>query len=101
MAQEQGQKRPNKLEVEEMAIDDLEETGREDGEDGDDEEGDDAEPSFFTDPKRLLQTFAIVLVLVVAIYILLPNLVGLDDATRDARPGERDLGDASGSSSRS
>ena len=60
------------------AIDDLESTSLE--EDAADEEGDNEEPSFFTDPKRLLQTFAIVTVLVVAIYVLLPNLVGLDDA---------------------
>jgi len=80
MAQEQGQERPGKLEVEEMAIDDLEETSREDGENGDEEEDDDEEPSFFTDPKRLLQTFVIVSVLVVAIYVLLPNLVGIEDA---------------------
>jgi putative heme transporter len=44
------------------------------------DEGENEEPSFFADPKRLLQTFAIVVVLVVAIYVLLPNLVGLDDA---------------------
>jgi len=65
------------FEVGEKAIDDLEETSREVGAD---EAEDDVEPSFFTDPKRLLQTFAIVIVLVVAIYVLLPNLVGLDDA---------------------
>jgi uncharacterized protein (TIRG00374 family) len=44
------------------------------------DEGENEEPSFFADPKRLLQTFAIVVVLVVAIYVLLPNLVGLEDA---------------------
>ena len=45
-------------------------------------EGDDGneEPSFFTNPKRLLQTFALVVVLILAIYVLLPNVVGLDDA---------------------
>jgi uncharacterized protein (TIRG00374 family) len=37
------------------------------------------EPSFF-DAKRLLQTFVVVLLLVVGIYVLLPNIVGLDDS---------------------
>jgi uncharacterized protein (TIRG00374 family) len=59
------------------AVDDLEATALPDGAD---EEADEEEPSFFTDPKRLLQTFAIVVVLVVAIYVLLPNVVGLEDA---------------------
>ena len=45
-----------------------------------DDEGTNEEPSFFTDPKRLLQTFALVLILVVGIYVLLPSIVGLDDA---------------------
>jgi uncharacterized protein (TIRG00374 family) len=67
------------MDVAGTAVDDLERTSREDR-DTEVDEDDDAEPSFFTDPKRLLQTFALVLVLVVAIYILLPNLVGLDDA---------------------
>jgi uncharacterized protein (TIRG00374 family) len=39
-----------------------------------------AEPSFFADPKRIAQTLAVVALLVAAIYILFPNLVGLDDA---------------------
>lgn len=74
------------------SIDDLEATSRGDGiGDEEDEEGDDdAEPSFFTDPKRLLQTFALVLVLVVAIYILLPNIVGLEDAVE--KLGQADAG---------
>jgi uncharacterized protein (TIRG00374 family) len=43
-------------------------------------DGDDSdEPSFF-DAKRLLQTFVVVLLLVVGIYVLLPNIVGLDDS---------------------
>jgi uncharacterized protein (TIRG00374 family) len=45
-----------------------------------DSEGDEQEPSFFADPKRLLQTFVVVLLLVLGIYVLLPNIVGLDDA---------------------
>jgi len=44
--------------------------------DGEDEA---AEPSFFADPKRLAQTFVVVLLLVVAIYILLPRVVGIQD----------------------
>jgi uncharacterized protein (TIRG00374 family) len=38
------------------------------------------EPSFFADPKRTAQTLAVVILLVGAIYFLLPNLVGIDDA---------------------
>jgi uncharacterized protein (TIRG00374 family) len=44
------------------------------------EEEDEAEPSFFTDPKRLVQTGFIVLLLIAGIYFLLPNVVGLEDA---------------------
>ena len=40
------------------------------------------EPSFFGDPKRLLQTFVVVLLILVGIYLLLPNVVGLEDAIR-------------------
>ena len=61
-------------------VKDLEATAREIRGDEDYDEDDDEEPSFFTDPKRLLQTFAIVLVLIVGIYVLLPNVVGLEDA---------------------
>jgi uncharacterized protein (TIRG00374 family) len=53
------------------------------------EEGEDAEPSFFASPKRLIQTFVVVLVLLAAIYILLPKLVGIQDALgqlQDASP---------------
>jgi hypothetical protein len=44
------------------------------------EEGEEIEPSFFASPKRMLQTAVVVLVLVGAIYILLPRLVGIQDA---------------------
>ena len=44
------------------------------------DEEDEGEPSFFADPKRLVQTLLIVVVLIGAIYFLLPNIVGLDDA---------------------
>jgi uncharacterized protein (TIRG00374 family) len=53
------------------------------GHDGPTPEADDdggEEPSLFTDPKRLAKTLLIVGVLVAAIYILLPKIVGLDDA---------------------
>jgi uncharacterized protein (TIRG00374 family) len=39
-----------------------------------------AEPSFFADPKRLIQTFVAVILLVVAIYVLVPRLFDLQDA---------------------
>jgi len=41
---------------------------------------DNAEPSFFQDPKRLLETAVVVAVLVVAIYVAVPSLAGFDDA---------------------
>ena len=41
---------------------------------------DEAEPSFFADPKRLVQTFVAVILLVVAIYVLFPRVVGLEGA---------------------
>jgi len=37
------------------------------------------EPSFFGDPKRLVQTAVVVLVLIGAIYVLLPKLVGVEN----------------------
>ena len=48
----------------------------------------DAEPSFFEDPRRLVQTVGIVLVLVVAIYFLFPKLVGVDDAMERLGTGD-------------
>jgi len=52
------------------------------------EEGEETEPSFFASPKRLLQTAVVVLLLLAAIYILVPKIVGtrgaigqLSDAT--------------------
>jgi uncharacterized protein (TIRG00374 family) len=38
------------------------------------------EPSFFDDPKRLAQTLFAVVAIVVAIYFLIPRLVGVEDA---------------------
>jgi uncharacterized protein (TIRG00374 family) len=42
-------------------------------------EGEETEPAFFADPKRLAQTLVVVLLLVAAIYILLPRVVGIQD----------------------
>jgi conserved hypothetical protein len=39
-----------------------------------------SEPSFFADPKRLIQTGVIVVLLLVAIYVLVPRLFDLQDA---------------------
>jgi uncharacterized protein (TIRG00374 family) len=39
-----------------------------------------AEPSFFAAPKRIVQTFVAVVLLVVAIYVLIPRLFDLQDA---------------------
>ena len=41
---------------------------------------DDEAPSFFQDKRRMIQTGAIVAVLVVAIYFVLPSIAGFDDA---------------------
>ena len=41
---------------------------------------DNLEPSFFDDPRRLALTGAFVLVAFAAIYFLLPNVIGLEDA---------------------
>ena len=47
-----------------------------------------AEPSFFADPKRLIQTGVAVVLLLVAIYVLVPKLFDLQDAL-----GKIDQGD--------
>jgi uncharacterized protein (TIRG00374 family) len=47
-----------------------------------------AEPSFFADPKRIAQTLVAVVLLVVAIYVLIPRLFDLQDAVD--RIGEGD-----------
>jgi uncharacterized protein (TIRG00374 family) len=47
-----------------------------------------AEPSFFADPKRLIQTAVAVVLLFVAIYVLIPKLFDLQDAI--AKIGEGD-----------
>jgi uncharacterized protein (TIRG00374 family) len=43
-------------------------------------DGESSEPSFFADPKRIAQTFVVVLLLVAGIYVLLPKLVGIQGA---------------------
>ncbi|MDX6651610.1 MAG: putative heme transporter [Solirubrobacterales bacterium] len=52
--------------------------------------GDEHEFSFFGDRRRLLQTLLVVVVLIAAIYVLLPKVIGFDDAV--ARIGDGDLG---------
>ncbi|MGZ5356515.1 MAG: lysylphosphatidylglycerol synthase transmembrane domain-containing protein [Solirubrobacterales bacterium] len=47
-----------------------------------------AEPSFFADPRRLLQTLVAVVLLTVAIYVLFPKVVGLDDALAKVGDGD-------------
>jgi uncharacterized protein (TIRG00374 family) len=52
-------------------------------------EGEASEPSFFADPRRIAQTVVVVLVLVAAIYVLLPKIVGIQGAVAmlgDATP---------------
>jgi len=49
---------------------------------------DEAEPSFFAQPRRIAQTLLIVLILVAAIYVLLPKIVGLEDALATLDEGE-------------
>jgi uncharacterized protein (TIRG00374 family) len=47
-----------------------------------------AEPSFFADPKRLIQTGVAVVLLLVAIYVLVPRLFDLQDAIGRIEEGE-------------
>jgi uncharacterized protein (TIRG00374 family) len=47
-----------------------------------------AEPSFFADPKRLIQTLVAVVLLVVAIYVLFPRIVGLEGALERMSDGD-------------
>ena len=44
------------------------------------QEGEETEPSFFASPKRLLQTAFVVLLLLAAIYILVPKIIGTKGA---------------------
>ena len=47
-----------------------------------------AEPSFFADPKRLIQTGVAVVLLLVAIYVLVPRLFDLQDAIGRIKEGD-------------
>jgi len=47
-----------------------------------------AEPSFFADPKRLVQTAIAVVLLLVAIYVLIPKLFDLQDALAKLDQGD-------------
>jgi len=47
-----------------------------------------AEPSFFADPKRLIQTGVAVVLLIVAIYVLVPRLFDLQDAIGKIEEGD-------------
>ena len=49
---------------------------------------DNVEPSFFQDPRRLIVTGLIVLIMFGAIYILLPQVIGLEDAIAKFGDGE-------------
>jgi uncharacterized protein (TIRG00374 family) len=60
---------------------------REPGEDTEDED-DAVEPSFFEDPKRLAQTILFVVVVIAAIYFLLPKLVGVEDGIETLGEGD-------------
>src|SRR5215212_5947897 len=49
----------------------------------------DEEPSFFASPKRIVQTIAVVVALIAAIYVLFPKILGIEDALgklEDASP---------------
>ena len=49
---------------------------------------DEQEPAFFEDPKRILQTFAIAVAAVAAVYLLLPTVVGVDDGLSRVAKGD-------------
>jgi uncharacterized protein (TIRG00374 family) len=50
--------------------------------------GDDEEPKFFDSPKRIAQTIVIVIVVLVAIYLLLPQVVGVEDGLNTIADGD-------------
>jgi uncharacterized protein (TIRG00374 family) len=50
--------------------------------------GDDEEPKFFDSPKRIIQTIVIVVVVLVAIYLLLPQVVGVEDGINTLTEGD-------------
>jgi uncharacterized protein (TIRG00374 family) len=50
--------------------------------------GSNDEPSFFADPKRLIQTLVAALLLIVAIYVLLPKIAGFEDVFGEIKQGD-------------
>jgi uncharacterized protein (TIRG00374 family) len=50
--------------------------------------GSNDEPSFFADPKRLIQTLVAALLLIVAIYVLLPKIAGFEDVYGEIKQGD-------------
>src|SRR5687768_9194503 len=47
-----------------------------------------AEPNFFANPKRIIQTIVAVVLLTVAIYVLFPKVVGLEGALDEIHDGD-------------
>ncbi len=47
-----------------------------------------SEPSFFADPKRLIQTLVAALLLIIAIYVLLPKIAGFEDVYGEIKEGD-------------
>jgi uncharacterized protein (TIRG00374 family) len=50
--------------------------------------GDDEEPKFFDSPKRIAQTMFIVLLVLVAVYLLFPQVVGIEDGLDTLADGD-------------
>jgi len=46
------------------------------------------EPSFFASPKRIIQTLVAVVLLTIAIYVLVPKIIGLEDALGKIEEGD-------------
>ena len=51
-------------------------------------DGDDEAPSLFESPRKVLITTLVVLLMFAAIYVLLPKLIGLEDAIEKMGEGE-------------
>src|SRR5688572_20658759 len=62
-------------------------TAAESGFGAEESDPDDQEPRFFDSPKRLIQTMAIVVLVVVAIYLILPQIVGVEDGIEELGEG--------------
>ena len=62
--------------------------GREPGVEDRRPDGDDEAPSLFESPRKVLITTLVVLLLFAAIYVLLPKLIGLEDAVEKMGEGE-------------